>query len=871
MAAAMALVSATSASAAPPPAETSLQLEVIRNGIDTGLIAAFERHADGRFTITASELRALGLAAPDSASPIFLDQLPGVTYRYDDPDQEMLIEAKPEVLAPTLISMRPAPSPVPVSHDSGALLNYSLSIDAGAPGAHDPFQFENIEGAFEARAFGPLGLVSSTFDVDAETGGVRETRLNTTWTWSDPRSAVTWDAGDFISGGFSWTRPIRLGGLQMRRDFGTRPDLITLPTPTLSATAAAPSTLDVMLGSSIAMSRFVPAGPVQVSDIPVMPGQGQASLVLRDAQGVQQTVSAAYFSTPQLLRAGVFDFSAETGFARRYFGLISNDYDGALVGSASARFGLSDTTTLQGHIETGAGLSNLGAAVVHGLGAFGAVSLAAAGSETGGKAGGLFALGFETQTAQITLSAQAQQTLGWYRDLAAVTAPRQTADALGDATPPRTLLQLALSAPLRFVRFGPTADPLLLAISFADEREAHGPQRSTVSAALRYQWDQRINVQAAAYVMDSERRQVGLSFMVSIPLGRRIDAIAGVDAVGGQSDEYVEVSKQERPDVGADAWRLRLGQDASGTEVEAEGVYRAGFGRLSALASVVDGDPQVQGRLDGALVWLGTPMISPDRIEGAFAAIDVGAPHVAVSEQNMPLGVSDSRGWLLARNLGPYQANHLDIDVPALPLDYAAARTSLVVNPPYDAGVLARFGVARTPPQARLTIILDSGLPAPVGTLASLNGGPADIVVGYDGEIFLARPLASNLIRIDLGGGESCTARYVIDPSSTVRLHVAQVSCQAASKTLVVRVIPPRDAGLVRLGPPLDGSSVGELHRDRDQRQLRRGQRSVRRFGEHHRYADLRLHRHGSRRSGYALSKSGRRIWRRDGLGGAAA
>ena len=41
----------------------------------------------------------------------------------------------------------------------------------------------------------------------------------------------------------NWTRPVRLGGGQVQRNFGIRPDLITMPLPSLSSSAAVASTV----------------------------------------------------------------------------------------------------------------------------------------------------------------------------------------------------------------------------------------------------------------------------------------------------------------------------------------------------------------------------------------------------------------------------------------------------------------------------------------------------------------------------------------------------------------------------------------------------------------------------------------------------
>jgi outer membrane usher protein len=602
---------------------------------------------------------------------------------------------------------------------------------------------------------------------------------------------------------------VRLAGFQIRRDFGTRPDVITVPTPTLSATAAAPSTLDVLLGTSTILSRQVGAGPIQISDLPIPQGQGQARLILRDALGGEQEVTAAYFASPELLRPGLLDFSVEAGFARRNFGILSDDYEPSPVGSASARYGVSDALTIQGHTEDGNGLANLGAGAVVRVGDFGAVSVAAADSQFKGRQGGLFAAAFNTRLSKLTLSAQAQATIGDYRDLAAVTLTQQwmwNGMDLGQA--PKALFQVAASTPISLALLDRHGDLPTLGLSYSEIQNRVGPSRSVLNASVQYRITPRISLQASVYASQSGSTDNGFFVSLSFPLGHGRDADAGVESTGGEVRPFAEASQEDRPEVGSAAWRLRVDGGHDG-DIDAEGVYRSDYGRLTALASRTEGVDQVEGRIDGAVVWLGRPMLAPDRIDGSFALVDVGAPNVEVRQQGRPIGFSDSQGWMLASDLLPYEINRIDIDVEALSLDFSTRQTQAIVSPPLGAGALVRFGVAKAAPQARVTLKLENGDYVPAGALASLNGGANDIVVGYDGEVFLPELLASNIIRADLGNNEACTAKFNIDLASKVRLHVAQLVCRAATAPSVVV------AGLAGAVPDAVGparSGPGRLH-----------------------------------------------------------
>src|SRR5262249_39829122 len=124
--------------------------------------------------------------------------------------------------------------------------------------------------ALDARIFSPFGVVSQTGIIGVDTPtAAGSVRLDTTWMLSDPRSLVTYRAGDLISGGLTWTRPVRLAGVQIQRSFSLRPDLITMPLPQFGGTAAVPSTLDVYVNNVRTFSQSIPGGPFEISNIPV--------------------------------------------------------------------------------------------------------------------------------------------------------------------------------------------------------------------------------------------------------------------------------------------------------------------------------------------------------------------------------------------------------------------------------------------------------------------------------------------------------------------------------------------------------------------------------------------------------------------------
>src|SRR5690606_5208998 len=135
----------------------------------------------------------------------------------------------------------------------------------------DPWEFQGASGWLEGRVFGPLGVISHAQIVSTSGLDHYDTvRLDTTWSYSDPGTMVTYQAGDVISGGLAWTRPTRLGGFRVHRNFRLRPDLITMPLPALAGSAAVPSTVEVFIDNTRRLQQQVPPGPFVITSLPVI-------------------------------------------------------------------------------------------------------------------------------------------------------------------------------------------------------------------------------------------------------------------------------------------------------------------------------------------------------------------------------------------------------------------------------------------------------------------------------------------------------------------------------------------------------------------------------------------------------------------------
>lgn len=757
-----------------------LQLEVWINGRNTGLVAAVEREADGRLRMRADEMRAVGLAA-SGMGMVELATIPGLSAVYDDPGQRLVVTADIDQLAIQRfdLSVRREAAGAP-RQDLGAVLNYIVSADAGQVDADDALGVDAVGLALDGRVFGRFGAVASSVSASHVGDETRIVRLDTTWSWYDPKRMLGLRGGDYINGGFAWTRPIRMAGVQIRRDFATRPDIVTMPSPRLAATAAAPSTLELYVNDSRILSRPVGAGPIRIDGLPSGQGYSNVRLVLNDAAGRQVAIDAPFFATPLLLRKGLADFSAEAGFARRGFGVESADYAGSPIASASLRYGVLDALTVEGHVEAGAGLVQGGGGATVQFGGLGVVSASVAASHVDDRSGALAAVVFDSRFVGFYISGVSMRASDGYRDLAAVTSRPsfyRNWRMAGDE-PPRAIDQVTVSTPLRLARLMRSGDAPVVSASYSAQSPASGPRRQVWSGSLRHTLGDRVTAYVTAYASRGERRDTGAFLGISIPLGSTGSATVGAQAQGGDTVAFVEASRAETQVEGSYGWRGRIEQGAR-QGAELQGAYRGRSARISGAVQYADGAARGQVQVEGAVAWLGGVSATTNRLEGSFALVEVGAPDVPVLYQNQKVGRSDRHGRLLVRNLEAFEINRLAIDSQDLPLELEAAQTERTVTPMAGGGAVVRFGVGKSPPAVLLTLHRPDGSFVPPGAEVIRPGVSERAIVGYDGQTFLTGVIADGDLRVVVEDGAECVARLVLGAAASEGgRHVVDAVCR---------------------------------------------------------------------------------------------
>ncbi len=760
----------------------NLFLEVIINDFSTGILAEFFEHPDLGLTTTPDDLAASGLKLVEQArsgnNRIALHRLPGVSYQVDEGAQRLYIIAHDEARIPRKLDARPSRrrgEDPPPQADYGAVLNYSLFGATGALSDRDFGRLDTFSGSFDLRAFSPFGTLSHSVVAGRTSYDWMHdiVRLRTAWTYSDPMHMLTYRAGDLVSGGLSWTRPVNLGGLQVQRNFGLRSDLVTKPLPSFAGSAAVPSTVEVYTQNARVWSTKVAPGPFEILNLPVIGTSGEARVVLLDSQGREIETVLPFYNADILLREGLLDFSIEAGFPRRSIGVVSDDYDDDAFAILSARYGFSNRLTLEGHLEAGSQLVNGGMGAAFLLGRYGTASLSASGSAHDDRSGAQASASVSLRWRDWSLYGRIQRTFGDYDDVASVSA-RKAWDSryhgFMSSAVPRAVDQVSLGIPVPFEHAHLRA---------AYSRVARDLEHDTEVLSINYSheiWD-RTTFRATMFQSLGGERGLGLYAGLTISFGSGVSASAGYDHRPDGSRAMIDIMKSERPDVGNVSWRARA-LESDNPLRSVSGAYRSPHARFETTVTQYGDEVRATASVDGAVVFAGGGIFTTNRIHDAFAIVNVGSPDVEVQHQNRPVGTTDRWGRILVPNLQAFEANEIAIDPSNLPVDAIVPTTKEVVVPASGAGVVVSFGVSQGDDTALVVFIDARGAPIKPGSSVRVDGLQDEFIVGYDGEVFLRSLTGRNRVTIEQTSGATCAAEFSYEAIRGTQVRINGVVCR---------------------------------------------------------------------------------------------
>lgn len=735
----------------PPPTEAAvvtdatLYLDLLVNQMPRAELIAVQQRA-GHLYVASDVLRAAGVTLPGNPQgEVALDEVADLHSDYDSQNQRLLLQVPPAWLPDQQVGNRSLYPASEARSSFGALFNYDAYLNDTDDGG------TYLAAWNELRVFDGWGTFSTTGqwrqsfngapDADTREGFLR---YDSTWQYTDEQRLLTYEAGDFVTGALPWTSSVRVGGLQLSRDFAARPDLVTYPLPAFAGEAVVPTSLDLFINGYKSSTTELQPGPYTLTNVPFINGAGEAVVVTTDALGRQVSTTLPFYVTSSLLQKGLSDFSVAAGSLRRDYGVRDFGY-GPGVASGSLRYGLSDAFTLESHLETAESMLLGGLGGTLRLGNFGVLNAALAQSRFDGEKGHQTALGYQYNSQRIGFSYQRLQRHGDYADLSRVDTP--------DLQLSESSEQVTLS--LNLDRYGSVG------AGYFDVRAGDGSRTRLINLS----WSKPLWGASSLYL--SANREVGDSaWAVQAQLVIPFDFNGGTLAVSAErskdGEDLQRVNYSRAVPVGGGVG-YNLGYATGGARDayrQADVTWRLQSVQLQAGVYGSSGEMTRWADASGSLVWMDAGVFAANRIDDAFVVVSTnGYGDVPVSYENQVVGRTDAKGHLLVPYSSGYYRGKYQIDPMDLPPDVLAPQVEQRVAVRRGSGYLLEFPLHRVL-AASIELVDGQGEPLKLGSkvLHEESGGQA--VVGWDGLVYLENLSPHNRLQVDVVDAGRCSVEF---------------------------------------------------------------------------------------------------------------
>lgn len=695
------------------------------NGQKQAFIVRVLQDDRGHLWMNRQDLKTLHVVVPNIQPFVYKGgdyyrlELLNIGYQVNKPLEELDLQINPELLQSTQLSLDNEQFLTPQKSPWGGFFNYDLSAQKLS------HQSANNGGIFEAGLFNHYGVLTDDFLVQNVNNSTKSLRLDTTWTMDQPDVMRSLHVGDEMSTPGLWGKAVGFGGIQYGTNFATQPNFISFPLPAVRGEAVYPSVADVYINNSLVAQSNLTSGPFVINNIPAITGQGNVNLVVTDLLGRQTLVNVPYYSSNELLRKGLHDFSFESGWIRNNFGIDSNDY-GRFILSGTDSYGINDHLTGQLHAELlkANQSAGLGANIL--VGDYGILSLAGAGSyNKDHHQGGLALLGFERQTLRYSYGFSTQITSHSFSE----------AGIPDNQLSPSSLTQAFIAVPIGQGTVG---------CNYIDQVSRGQPNVDLVGLSYSRNLFKTFYFSATGNASVSGQKVRSLFLTLTKLLAKQTTLSVG------------SINQQQDLPGGGDTTNQAIGQlsrslpvgDGYGYDLIAAGgnnsFAQGDVSLQNSVGTYTAGIGQQQNQTDyqfgaaGGLALMDNDFYLTRQINSSFAVVEVpDSSDVTVSLFNQPIAKTDRQGKALVPNLSPYQINNLSIEQQDLPLD--ATIDSLQENaiPYYRSGVLVKFPVKRSR-SATFKLRLPNGQPIPTGANINIVGQTQLFPVGANGTAYVS-------------------------------------------------------------------------------------------------------------------------------------
>ncbi|MCQ3014943.1 fimbrial biogenesis outer membrane usher protein [Pseudomonas tremae] len=557
-------------------------------------------------------------------------------------------------------------------------------------------------------------------------------------------------------------KSLPLKGMVVATDLGMLPDVLQGYAPIIRGVAQTRAKLEILQNGYPVYSTYVSPGPYEINDLSITGGSGELEIVLTEADGLVRRFTQPYSTLSNLLRKGVWRYSAAIG---RYN--AANGTAGPPLLQGTLTMGLGQKITVYGGMLASDFYRAGNIGIARDLGALGALAIDMTHASTDidtqpdGSVNGMsyaikYGKAFQTGTS-LRFAGYRYSTEG-YRDFdEAVRERSRDSNYRGSR---RSRLEAAA-----FQNLG-NAGSLSLSLSQEDFWNTTYQQR-------QFQLNFNTQLKGVSYSLyasqslSDERsgsendRQIGISASFPLDLGHSSSASMSYTDSGGKHSQTARLS--------GSASHGRLGYSAalsndqdSRQSASLSTSWQAPFASVGAGVTQGNDYRSVSMNASGAILLHEGGFELGPYLSDTSALIEVsGISGVGVT--NAPGVKTNERGFALVPYMRPYRVNYLALQTDDLGPDVEIDNGAAQVIPRRGAIVKSTFA-ARTVNRLALTISSAEGLPLPFGAQVTDLDGILQGVVSQGGQLLLSIDNEPQTLNVRWGEQEDQRCKIALDP-----------------------------------------------------------------------------------------------------------
>lgn len=554
-------------------------------------------------------------------------------------------------------------------------------------------------------------------------------------------------------------RSIPIKGMQIASDMSMLPDSQQSYAPIIRGVAQTRARLEVRQNGYPVYSTYVSAGPYEIDDLPTAGGSGELEIILTEADGQVRRFTQPYATLNNLLREGVWRYSASLG---RY-NAPSFSTDDASLWQGTLAIGMGWDSTLYGGLMANDFYQASTLGIGKNLGAIGALSFDVTRSaadidphDSSRSVQGMsyavkYGKTFETRT-NLRFAGYRYSTEG-YRDFSEAVRERSADQRFRGSR--RSLLEASV-----FQDLG-THSSVSLTLSQEDFWQSDYQQRQfQFNVSTRYNLvSYGLYASQSLNENQSNDRQFGLSVSLPLDFGRATTATFDVRESAGQFNQRASLTGRGEGD------RLSYRTSLSNNEHHQKTAELA-LGYQTPFASVGAGLTQGSAYNNLSVNANGALMLHGDGLAfGPYLGETSGLAHVpdiaGVGMLNASNAKTNDRGYALIPYLQPYRVNRVILDTDQLDPNVEIDNGVTQVVPRRGAVVKATFP-ARTVQRLVLTTRDSRGTPLPFGAQVSNANDELLGIVGQAGQVLLGTVDGQQTLTVRWGNAstEQCELQF---------------------------------------------------------------------------------------------------------------